>query len=400
MTTIYLSSTYEDLKDYRRVVIDALRKSNYDIRTMEDYVAGDQRPVDKCLDDVSNSDFYVGLFGFRYGYVPQDQMYNPNGLSITELEFRHAESLKKPCLTFIAKEDAGISLKMVDAVTGDGARGERINALRQYLLGQKLTSPFSNPHELATLVLAAVKTQLDHIKTPESSIAKTPGPAIIWDIKKEGSPYPGLMHFTRKYARVFFGRDQEIGDILHRIREPEGRFIIISGDSGVGKSSVVDAGILPKLEDGVLPGGEPCLIVRMVPGQSGEPFDAFMTALGSLVTRAGLQPDAIVKELKQSPDALTRLLPKIIAGGADGKTLVLFLDQMEELFTAQDVEQSRVPKCFVPRNSRKSSLGYNYNSKRPSPVLPSTSRHVAGTPGPRPLPIGTRRAIHDARHDR
>src|SRR5262245_36305471 len=37
-----------------------------------------------------------------------------------------------------------------------------------------------------------------------------------------------------------------------------------------------------------------------VPGQSGEPFDAFMTALGSLVTRAGLQPDAIVKELKQS----------------------------------------------------------------------------------------------------
>jgi hypothetical protein len=66
----------------------------------------------------------------------------------------------------------------------------------------------------------------------------------------------------------------------------------------------------------------------------------FMAALGFLVTRAGLQPDAIVRDLKQSPDTLTRLLPKIIAGGSDRKTLVLFLDQMEELFTAQDVEQS------------------------------------------------------------
>jgi hypothetical protein len=65
-----------------------------------------------------------------------------------------------------------------------------------------------------------------------------------------------------------------------------------------------------------------------------------MTALGFLVTRAGLQPDAIVRDLKQSPDTLTRLLPKIIAGGSDRKTLVLLLDQMAELFTAQDVEQS------------------------------------------------------------
>jgi len=340
MTTIYLSSTYEDLKDYRRVVIDALRKSNYDVRTMEDYVAGDQRPVDKCLDDMSNSDIYVGLFGFRYGYVPQDRTYNPNGLSITELEFRQAESLKKPCLTFIAEEDAGISLKMVDAVTGEGARGERINALRQYLLAQKLTSPFSNPHELATLVLAAVKTQLDRIKTPESPIAKTPEPTITWDINKEGSPYPGLMHFTRKYARVFFGREQEVAEILDRIRQPQGRFIIISGDSGAGKSSIVDAGILPNLEEGGLPGTEICECVRMVPGQGSQPFGALMTALGSLATRAGLRPDAIIEELRKSPDTLIQQLRKIIAGGAKGRTLVLFLDQMEELFTTQDVEQS------------------------------------------------------------
>ncbi|HSL05741.1 MAG TPA: DUF4062 domain-containing protein, partial [Nitrospiraceae bacterium] len=83
MATIYLSSTFEDLKDYRRVVFDALRKSGHQVIAMEDYVASDQRPVDKCLKDVEKSDIYVGLFAFRYGYVPPSQHNNPNGLSIT-----------------------------------------------------------------------------------------------------------------------------------------------------------------------------------------------------------------------------------------------------------------------------------------------------------------------------
>ena len=56
MATIYLSSTYEDLKEYRRVVFDALRKSGYQVIAMEDYVATDQRPVDKCLKDVEQAD--------------------------------------------------------------------------------------------------------------------------------------------------------------------------------------------------------------------------------------------------------------------------------------------------------------------------------------------------------
>jgi len=52
MTTIYLSSTYEDLKDYRSVVFEALRKASYDVKAMEYYVATDRRPVDECLADV------------------------------------------------------------------------------------------------------------------------------------------------------------------------------------------------------------------------------------------------------------------------------------------------------------------------------------------------------------
>lgn len=281
MATIYLSSTYEDLKDYRGVVVDALRKSGYQVIAMEDYVAADQRPVDKCLLDVERADIYIGLFAFRYGYVPPPQHHNPNGLSITELEFRHAETHTKPCLTFVMNDATPWPRTFDDAHTAED-KGEHIKTLRQYLLTERLASAFTSPHELAALVLAAITKHLEDKRIPGALIAQAPEPseAVSWDIEGKGSPYPGLMYFTRKYASVFFGREAEVGEILDRMHLAEGRFIIVSGDSGVGKSSVIDAGILPKLEDGGLPGNESCESVRMLPSQSSQPFSALMAALG------------------------------------------------------------------------------------------------------------------------
>lgn len=69
MATIYLSSTYEDLKDHRRVVYEALRKAGHQVFAMEDYVATDQRPVEQCLKGVEEADSYVELFSFRFGYM-------------------------------------------------------------------------------------------------------------------------------------------------------------------------------------------------------------------------------------------------------------------------------------------------------------------------------------------
>jgi len=62
LTTIYLSSTYSDLKVHREAVYHALRQMRYDVIAMEDYVATDQRPLKKCLADIASSDLYVRLF--------------------------------------------------------------------------------------------------------------------------------------------------------------------------------------------------------------------------------------------------------------------------------------------------------------------------------------------------
>jgi hypothetical protein len=341
MTTVYLSSTYEDLKDHRRAVFDALRQSDYRVIAMEDYIATDERPVEKCLNDVDQADIYVGIFAFRYGYVPPSDHGNPDGLSITELEFRRAKG-KKPCLIFLVKKGETWNTNFIDACT-ENDKGERIDKLREYLGREKTTSFFSSPYQLASLVQTAVTKQLQQISNVrrKATTEPKPLPAITWDIKKDGSPYPGLMHFTRKYARVFFGRDAEIREVLDRLRLPEGRFLIISGGSGTGKSSLVDAGVLPRIEESGIGGERRFACLRMVPSQGSHPFDAMLRPLHGYAERAGLNVFEQAERMAAEPNILPERIQQIVSKGMNGNNLVVFLDQMEELFTAQNPEVSK-----------------------------------------------------------
>jgi len=54
--TIYISSTYQDLKDYRGTVDKQLRSMGHKVIAMETYVASDDRPLDRCVADVRSVD--------------------------------------------------------------------------------------------------------------------------------------------------------------------------------------------------------------------------------------------------------------------------------------------------------------------------------------------------------
>lgn len=85
--TVYISSTYNDLKDFRRAVMDCVRKLKdyYFSNSMEDYDAEDIHFVKKCTDDVASCDVYILLLGNRYGYLPKGF-----DKSITEIEYDKA----------------------------------------------------------------------------------------------------------------------------------------------------------------------------------------------------------------------------------------------------------------------------------------------------------------------
>ena len=129
MATFYLSSTFLDLKECREEVARTLRLMGHSVVGMEDYVAEGQVPLKKCLEDVAKCDAYLGIFAWRYGYIPKEG--NPERKSITELEYREALRLKKEPLIFILRREAS-SLHSATSV-GCQAAGER-RALRHDLL--------------------------------------------------------------------------------------------------------------------------------------------------------------------------------------------------------------------------------------------------------------------------
>jgi hypothetical protein len=145
MQKVYLSSTYEDLRPTRETVYRALRKIRCDVIAMEDYVPQGVAPLQKCRADVRACDIYVGIIGWRFGYIPPGETQ-----SITELEFREAtREPRKECLLFLADE----SLR--PAVL-DPAELTRIEALRAELQRDFLVGFFRSADQLATDVVAAV----------------------------------------------------------------------------------------------------------------------------------------------------------------------------------------------------------------------------------------------------
>ena len=65
-------------------------------------------------------------------------------------------------------------------------------------------------------------------------------------------PYRGLQTFDEEHAEFFFGRDADIQRLVEKLKGT--RFLIVLGPSGSGKSSLVRAGLVPALRNGVMPG--------------------------------------------------------------------------------------------------------------------------------------------------
>ncbi len=151
-------------------------------------------------------------------------------------------------------------------------------------------------------------------------------------------PYPGLLAFDHWQAPIFFGRKVETRDLLQRLGTDQGRrFLIVTGSSGAGKSSLVRAGLWAKLKAGTvphIPGSDQWLMTAMFPtAQGGDPFLALTNSLTQEPRLGGLYPYPEAETLRNNPELFADLLHRALAGLPPTAEWLLILDQMEELFT-------------------------------------------------------------------
>lgn len=110
---IFISSTYDDLKNAREKVRDAILSMLHFPVGMEMFSAGDEEQWEIIQETIDSSDYYVLIVGQRYGSVIETG--EDAGISYTEKEFRYAKAQKVPILAFILSDDADIKKSAVES---------------------------------------------------------------------------------------------------------------------------------------------------------------------------------------------------------------------------------------------------------------------------------------------
>lgn len=147
---VMVSSTALDLPEHRAKVIDCIQRLKMMPWAMEHLPADPRQALPVSLEMVDQADIYVGVFGRRYGFVPDGQE-----RSITELEYERARERNLPCLIFISAPEH--LWTEADVETGEGAT--RLAALVERLRKQTGWSSFASAEQLGTLVMQALVNQ-------------------------------------------------------------------------------------------------------------------------------------------------------------------------------------------------------------------------------------------------
>ena len=141
---IFVGSTYEDLRDHRAAVEQALHRLEALVRGMEYFGSRPGSPKEECLAEVRRCRAYIGIFGMRYGSVDPEA-----GLSLTHLEYLEAQRLSIPTLIYLLDEERHLVLpKFVDR--GDGA--EKLSSLKSELKRRFTVGFFTSADDLAPQV--------------------------------------------------------------------------------------------------------------------------------------------------------------------------------------------------------------------------------------------------------
>ena len=205
-----ISSTARDLPQHREKVMDAcMRLGVFYPDMMEHLTATDANALEISLAIADRADVYIGIIGFRYGYVPDGKV-----ISVTEAEYNRALELNTPRLIFLMSDKH--PLLPADVETGDGA--EKLKKFKERLQKDRVVSFFDSADDLKAKVIQAL---VPYCKPPELS----------------SGPQP-VIH-TLPTQLDIEGREAECATILRAMSEAKHRVYAFAAPGGFGKTALL-----------------------------------------------------------------------------------------------------------------------------------------------------------------
>jgi tetratricopeptide (TPR) repeat protein len=308
---VMISSTARDLPDHREEVMDACLRQGMFPTMMEHLPASDAEAISTSLNLVDEADIYVGVFAYRYGYVPKEN--NPQAVSITEMEYDRAVKRKIPRLIFLMDKAHPITIDEVEQ--GEGAI--KLKAFKERLQRENIVNFFTSPADLRAHVINSLSQRREPDLTTFHYVSDIPQP-----------PEPFIAHpYTLLQAHRLVGRQPELNLLTDWVAKPDSQIyrahiLNIVAIGGLGKSALTW-----KWFNDIAPQEMKPLAGRLWWSfyESDATFENFVTRALAYVSR---RPLAEVQQIP-APDRETQLLAAL-----DHEPFLIVLDGLERILIA------------------------------------------------------------------
>ncbi len=315
-----ISSTAFDLPEHRKQAIDACLSCRVAPIGMEHLPARDASGVAVSLEMVDEADIYIGIYAWRYGWVPDG-----SDISITEMEFNRAVEGGKTILVFIMDDDHPV--KGGDVEVGETAR-QKLNEFKTRASKGRVRGKFKSPDDLKAQIIQALADAKERLKP-----------------KTEKRTLSAL-HQLPPVPAAFTGREQELRDLETALSKQGNIGAAISasgagiqGMGGVGKTALATI-LAHRLKD-KYPDAQICLNLRGFDPTGRKPMPP-AEAMQSIIHV--FHPEA------ELPEKAEELIPIYNSVLNDAGRVLLFLDNAANAEQIQPLLPP--PNCLVLVTSR------------------------------------------------
>lgn len=145
---VFISSTYEDLKEERKETTQALLEMDCVPKGMEMFHAADKKQWKLIQNEISSCDFYIVIIAGRYGSVHPE-----TNISYTQMEYEYAYKIGIPIFAFLYKTPNDLPVKKTEKCI---KYQKKLNEFKKRILNERIVKFWINPYDLASSVKTSI----------------------------------------------------------------------------------------------------------------------------------------------------------------------------------------------------------------------------------------------------